>query len=253
MQNDAVKDYEYRFNGIAKLYGSGFANFRTANVAVVGLGGVGSWVAEALARSGIGNIALYDLDEVCLSNVNRQLPALTQNVGKAKIAVIAERIKQINPYCNVSEHLTWVLPSNIPNLIAREYDFVIDACDNVPTKIELADWCKKNKIGFIACGSSGGKTDATKITICDLAKTIQDPLLAKVRTKLRKDKYGYASGGKNMGIKVVTSSQAMQKSKTCDNLSGNLDCGGGYGSCLPVTGTFGFMAANFALDYLAKS
>lgn len=243
------EDYKLRFDGTKRLYGTKSQILAKSRVALIGLGGVGSWSGEALARTGVGSISLYDLDDICLSNINRQLPALTQNVGKAKISVMGERIKQINPNCNVEEHLTWVLPRNIEDLFKDKFDFIIDACDSLKTKVALSVWCKRNKVGFISSGSAGGKTDATKIQILDLADAIQDPLLARLRDDLRKN-HNFPKGGKKMGIKVVTSSQQMIRPKDCEMSSTKLDCGGGFGSSVIVTGTFGFAAAGFAIDYL---
>lgn len=245
------KDYRQRFDATKRLYGENLETLAKSRVALVGLGGVGSWSAEALARTGVGNLGLFDLDDICISNTNRQLPALTKNIGKPKVQVLAQRIKEINPNANVAENITWVLPKNIEDFFKNKYDFIIDACDSLKTKVALSLWCKRNKIGFISCGSAGGKTDATKIKILDLADAIQDPLLAKLRNKLRKD-YNFAKGGKKMGIKVVSSSQQMIRPENCEFTSTKLDCGGGFGSSLMVTGTFGFVAAGFAVDYILK-
>lgn len=247
-----AEDYKLRFDGTRRLYGAKYDLLAKSRVALIGLGGVGSWSCEALARSGIGFISLYDLDDICISNVNRQLPALTQTVGKPKIKVLSERIKQINPNCQVEEHLMWVLPNKIEELFTDKFDFIIDACDSLKTKVALSAWCKRNKIGFISCGSAGGKTDATKIKVLDLADAIQDPLLARLRAKLRKE-HNFAKGGKKMGVKVVSSDQAIIKPEDCQTGGAKLDCGGGLGSFLPVTGTFGFVAAGFAIDYLLKN
>ena len=183
-----VDNYEQRFGGIGRLYTpEGLARLRQAHVCVIGIGGVGSWVVEALARSGVGQISMIDMDDICVTNINRQLPALSGNIGKLKTEVMAERVKLINPECVVNIIDDFISPDNQAEYLNRGYDYVIDAIDNVKTKAAMIAYCKRNKIKIITIGGAGGQTDPSKIQIADLSKTIQDPLLAKVRSVLRKD------------------------------------------------------------------
>ena len=180
-----VDNYEQRFGGIGRLYTpEGLARLRQAHVCVIGIGGVGSWVVEALARSGVGQITMIDMDDICVTNINRQLPALTGNIGKLKTEVMAERVKLINPECVVNIIDDFISPDNQAEYLNRGYDYVIDAIDNVKTKAAMIAYCKRNKIKIITIGGAGGQTDPSKIQIADLSKTIQDPLLAKVRSVL---------------------------------------------------------------------
>lgn len=183
-----VDNYEQRFGGIGRLYTpEGLARLRQTHVCVIGIGGVGSWVVEALARSGVGQITMIDMDDICVTNINRQLPALSGNIGKLKTEVMAERVKLINPECAVNIIDDFISPDNQAEYLNRGYDYVIDAIDNVKIKAAMIAYCKRNKIKIITIGGAGGQTDPSKIQIADLSKTIQDPLLAKVRSVLRKD------------------------------------------------------------------
>ena len=185
---DRVDNYEQRFGGIGRLYTpEGLARLRQAHVCVIGIGGVGSWVVEALARSGVGQITMIDMDDICVTNINRQLPALSGNIGKLKTEVMAKRVQLINPECVVNIIDDFISPDNQAEYLNRGYDYVIDAIDNVKTKAAMIAYCKRNKIKIITIGGAGGQTDPSKIQIADLSKTIQDPLLAKVRSVLRKD------------------------------------------------------------------
>ena len=176
-----VDNYEQRFGGIGRLYTpEGLARLRQAHVCVIGIGGVGSWVVEALARSGVGQITMIDMDDICVTNINRQLPALSGNIGKLKTEVMAERVKLINPECVVNIIDDFISPDNQAEYLNRGYDYVIDAIDSVKTKAAMIAYCKRNKIKIITIGGAGGQTDPSKIQITDLSKTIQDPLLAKV-------------------------------------------------------------------------
>ena len=181
-----VDNYEQRFGGIGRLYTpEGLARLRQAHVCVIGIGGVGSWVVEALARSGVGQITMIDMDDICVTNINRQLPALSGNIGKLKTEVMAERVKLINPECVVNIIDDFISPDNQAEYLNRGYDYIIDAIDSVKTKAAMISYCKRNKIKIITIGGAGGQTDPSKIQIADLSKTIQDPLLAKVRSVLR--------------------------------------------------------------------
>jgi tRNA A37 threonylcarbamoyladenosine dehydratase len=212
---DAVEhdiDFDRRFGGIARLYGeAALQRFRRAHVCVIGVGGVGSWAVEALARSAIGRITMIDLDNVAESNVNRQLHALTDTLGMAKVTALARRIAQINPYCAVTEIEDFVTPDNLDEMIgAHSYDYVIDATDNVAAKVALIVYCRAHGIPMITVGSAGGQTDPTKIEIRDLTRTEQEPLLKKVRRRLRQN-HGFPRGTKNkFGIDAVFSTEPVR-------------------------------------------
>lgn len=254
-------DFERRFGGIARLYGDeALARFRNAHVCVIGVGGVGSWVVEALARSAIGHITMIDLDNVAESNVNRQIHALTDTLGKAKVTALAERIAQINPYCKVSEVEDFISADNLDDMIgARGYDYVIDAIDNVVAKTALIAYCRAKGIRLITIGGAGGQIDPTKIEIRDLCRTEQEPLLAKVRKRLR-SQHGFPRGTKNkFGIDAVFSTEPLRFPETgeaceidTDDNSGitGLNCAG-FGSAMVVTASFGLVAAAQVLRKLA--
>ena len=164
-----VDNYEQRFGGIGRLYTpEGLARLCQAHVCVIGIGGVGSWVVEALARSGVGQITMIDMDDICVTNINRQLPALSGNIGKLKTEVMAERVKLINPECVVNIIDDFISPDNQAEYLNRGYDYVIDAIDNVKTKAAMIAYCKRNKIKIITIGGAGGQTDPSKIQIADL-------------------------------------------------------------------------------------
>lgn len=263
-----MSDYQLRFAGIARLYGvSALETFKAAHVCVVGIGGVGSWAAEALARSGIGTITLIDLDDVCISNINRQLHALTDTIGQDKVAVMAARIKAINPDCVVHQIEDFVTTENLQSLINKEMDYVVDAIDSIKAKTALLAHCKRNKIKVISTGGAGGQTDPTQIQIADLTHTINDPLMAKVRNSLRRD-YNYSRNPKRrFGIDCVFSTEQLvypqpdgsvcQQKTAQVNDSGEvtsmrLDCSGGFGAVTVVTASFGFAAVSRVLKKLAQ-
>jgi tRNA threonylcarbamoyladenosine dehydratase len=252
-------DFERRFGGIARLYGdAALARFRAVHVCVIGVGGVGSWVVEALARSAIGRITMIDLDNVAESNVNRQLHALTDTLGKAKVTALAERIAQINPYCEVTQVEDFISPDNLDDMIGKcDYDYVIDAIDNVKAKTALIVYCRDKGIRLITIGGAGGQIDPTKIEIRDLSRTEQEPLLAKVRKRLRAQ-HGFPRGTKNkFGIDAVFSTEPLRFPETgeaCDiddhaGITG-LNCAG-FGSAMVVTASFGLVAAAQVLRKLA--
>ncbi len=250
-------DLVRRFAGTRKLYGEkAFKRFTSAHIGVIGIGGVGSWAAEALARSAIGRITLIDLDMVAESNVNRQIHALGEIFGKAKVAVMAERILLINPACQVTEIEDFVTPDNLSPMLDRQFDYVIDAIDQVRTKAAMIAWCQRHDVPLITAGSAGGQIDPTRIAITDLARTLQDPLLAKVRGLLRKE-YGFPRDPKKkFGIPAVFSDEPLSYPDRADycekepRLSG-LNCAG-YGSSVCVTAPFGLCAASAVLRYLAS-
>ena len=254
-QIDEAVDLQRRFGGLERLYGmDGAAAIRAAHVAVVGLGGVGSWAAEALARSGVGALTLIDLDHIAESNINRQVHALDGTVGQAKVLAMRERIAQIHPGCDVHAVEEFVEPGNWPQLLPGRVDAVIDACDQVQAKAAMADWARRGDVLFIACGAAGGKRLAHLVDVDDLSKTTHDPLLAQLRYRLRKF-HGAPKEGKRIGIPCVFSREAVAPpDPSCaieDEGDGTLNCHG-YGSVVSVTATFGQCAAGWVLDQLAR-
>ncbi len=246
-------DLERRFGGLARLFGvEGAARIRAAHVAVVGIGGVGSWAAEALARSGVGRLTLIDLDHVAESNINRQIHALNTTLGQAKVHAMAERIALINPACRVECVEEFVEPANWPAILPGPVDAVIDACDQVRAKTAMAAWALQNRRPFITVGAAGGKRLAHKVDVDDLAHTTHDPLLAQLRYRLRRE-HGAARDGRRMGIACVFSREAVappHASCAVQEGDGSLNCHG-YGSSVAVTATFGQCAAGWVLDGLS--
>ncbi len=249
-----------RFGGIARLYGrEGLERLAAAHVAVVGIGGVGSWAAEALARSGVGEISLFDLDDVCVTNTNRQIHALEGTVGKPKVEVMAERIRAINPACTVHAVADFVTRDTMTEYITEQLDCVIDCIDSVPAKAALIAWCKRRKIQIITTGGAGGQIDPTQIQVADLNKTFNDPLAARVRSTLRRD-YGFSrTPGRHYSVPCVFSSEQLRYPKpdggVCQQKSFvgegvKLDCAGGFGAAMMVTASFGLVAAARAVDKL---
>jgi tRNA A37 threonylcarbamoyladenosine dehydratase len=220
----------------------------------VGIGGVGSWAAEALARSGVGRLTLIDMDHIAESNINRQVHALTPTLGMAKVKAMRVRIHDINPACDVHCIDDFVEPSNWLSLLPADTDAVIDACDNVKAKVAMAAWSRgQRKVAFIAVGAAGGKRLAHKIDIADLSETTHDPLMAQVRYQLRKV-HGAPRDGKKIGVACVFSREAVAPPDPSCNLQGDgtLNCHG-YGSVVSVTATFGMCAAGWVLDKFSSS
>lgn len=251
-------DLERRFGGVRRLYGAAaLQRFQAARVAVVGIGGVGSWAAEALARSAVGHLTLIDLDMVAESNVNRQIHALDGAFGHAKTDAMAERIRAINPSCSVETIEDFVTPDNVGEMLGRGFDYVVDAIDQVRTKAAMVAWCASSKLPLITIGGAGGQLDPTQIGIADLSRTVQDPLLAKVRSLLRKE-YGFTRDPKKkFGTPAVFSTEPLRypdNGASCDlpHSPAGLNCAG-YGSSVCVTAPFGFVAAGEALRHLAKT
>ena len=241
-----------RFAGLQRLYGMDGANrIRQAHVVVVGIGGVGSWAAEALARSGVARLTLVDMDHIAESNINRQIHALTSTAGQAKVEAMRERIALIHPQCQVDAVDDFVSPENWPALLPATPDAVIDACDQVKAKVVMAQWALENKVGFIAVGAAGGKRLAHKVDVDDLSKITHDPLLAQVRYRLRKH-HGAAKGDKRMGVQGVFSRESVAPPDASCAIEGDgtLNCHG-YGSVVSVTATFGMCAASEILNFLA--
>lgn len=255
-----MSDYETIFGGIARLYGkAGLDKLRAAHVCVVGIGGVGAWTAEALARSGVGAITLVDLDEICVTNINRQLHALTETVGRAKVDVMAQRIRAINPECRVTLEQKFFNAQTAEELLAPKIDFVVDAIDDVANKILLLARCRKKNLPVIACGGAGGRRDGTQVRTTDLAKVTHDRLLAEVRRQLRKE-LGLAPDKTVFGIECVFSAEppvfAQPDGSVCENRGvaedgARLNCNGGLGSATFVTGAFGFAAAGIVVRRIA--
>jgi len=245
-------DLERRFGGLARLYGvDGAALIRAAHVVVIGIGGVGSWAAEALARSGVAELTLIDLDNVAESNINRQIHALGATVGQAKVDAMAERIADIHPACVVHSVEDFVTPENWLEVLPAGVSAVIDACDQVKTKTALAAWARRSAVPFISVGAAGGKRHAHLVDIDDLSQTTHDPLLAQLRYRLRRE-HAAPKDGKRMGVCCVFSREAVAPPDPSCQLSGDgsLNCHG-YGSVVSVTATFGQCAAGWVLDQLA--
>jgi len=255
-----MSDFETRFAGIARLYGQGgLEKLRAAHVCVVGIGGVGTWAAEALARSGVGALTLVDLDEVCASNINRQLHALTDTVGRAKVEVMAERIRAINPECRVTAEQQFFTGQTAADLLAPQFDFVLDAIDSVTNKVLLLAGCRERNLPVVACGGAGGRRDGAQVRTADLAKVSHDRLLAEVRKKLRKE-FQFPADGSDMGVACVFSAEppiyAQPDGSVCENRTAapdgtRLNCNGGLGSATFVTGAFGFAAAGIVVGQIA--
>lgn len=251
-----------RFGGIARLYGEpALLTFARAHVVVVGIGGVGTWVAEALARSGVGEITLIDMDDICITNTNRQLHALHSTIGQQKIDVMAARLLDINPELKVNTVDEFLETDNLSQLIPATADAVIDAIDAAYVKAALISHCKRHKQIILTVGSAGGKLDPRLITSGDLSRTTNDPLLAKTRNTLRRH-YNFTRNTKRVfSVEAVYSSEQMTypaaDGNTCQTKSGleagtRLDCSGGFGAVTMVTATFGFVAVSRALDRLLQ-
>lgn len=238
------------FFGIKSLLGDqDFELLKTKKLAIVGLGGVGSWVVEALARTGFENITLIDLDEVCVTNINRQLAALHSTVGKSKAGVLSERMKDINPGSKPQVILDFVTPTNLEEILGSNFDLVIDAIDSLNSKVHLISHCFHKKIPLITCGSAGGRLDITQITIDDLGKTINDKFLMRVRKKLKRE-HGFPQfKNKKFGIQCVYSKEIVDS----QNGASGKACDVYLGSITHITGTFGFFLAHLAIKTLRES
>lgn len=266
--NTQDEDTARRFGGVARLYGeAGLAQLQAAHVCVIGLGGVGSWAAEALARNAIGRVTLIDLDNLALSNVNRQLPALDGSFGQAKISAMAERMRLINPQIRISEIEDFITPDNLAQLLPTDVDGVVDCIDDAKAKAALAAYCCSRGVPLVVTGAAGGRLDATRIKTADLSVVSHDKLLAKVRNLLRRDHgFAKASSGqskpKKMGVQCVYSDEdAIAPDAVCavaelraEPRAGvtGLNCAG-YGSSVCVTAPFGFIAAGLIIQALLVS
>jgi tRNA A37 threonylcarbamoyladenosine dehydratase len=245
-----AEDFAARFGGIGRLYTpAGLERLRRAHVCVVGIGGVGSWAAEALARSGIGNLTLVDLDDVCVSNVNRQLPALSATIGQPKVIVMAERIRAINPECKVRALAEFFNETTADQILQTRFDWVVDAIDQVTNKCLLIAHCRKAGIPVICAGGAGGRKDPSLARITDLARTTHDSLLQRVRKKLR-DEFGFPRGSKELfGVPCVFSMEPSSEAEDVVDRRGGCDTA--YGTASFVTGTFGFLAASHVVTQIA--
>ena len=256
-----MSEFDDRFGGITRLYGSQETEIlRKAHVCVIGIGGVGSWAAEALARSGIGEITIIDHDDIAASNINRQIHSLTDTIDQSKVETMAERIQQINPECKCNIIDDFITDHNLEKYLSKNYDYVIDAIDSIKFKCAIIYYCKRNKVPIITTGGAGGLLDPTAITVSDLAKTWNDPLAAKVRSQLRYQ-YGYTKNPKRtFGVKCVFSTEQQRYPKAdgsvCHAKPGvknvTLDCTLGFGSSTCVTATFGFVAAAQSIQKIIK-
>lgn len=253
-------DLARRFGGLERLYGvAGAAAIRDAHVLVAGIGGVGSWAVEALARSGAGRLTLIDLDHIAESNINRQIHALDATVGQAKVEAMRDRIAQINPACRVLALDEFVEPGNWQALLAAAQEgngpvtAVIDACDQVKAKLAMAAWARETGTDFVTVGAAGGKRLAHRVEIDDLALVTHDPLLAQLRQRLRKE-HGAPREGRKIGVACVFSreSVAPPDASCAVEGDGSLNCHG-YGSVVSVTATFGQCAAGWLLDRIARN
>lgn len=275
MTGDAP-DLARRFGGVARLYGqAALERFRGAHVAVVGVGGVGSWVVEALARSAVGRLTLIDLDNVAESNINRQLQATDATLGMAKVEALRQRIATINPACVVTCVEEFVDPDNVAQLLAGPFDAVVDAIDQVRAKVAIAAHCARQRLPLVVVGGAGGQLDPTRLRVDDLSRTVQDPLLSKVRAKLRKEHGFPRDAKKKFGIPAVYSDEPLRYPEAAcaveEGVAGEMggEAGGaapagpglitgpqglncaGFGSSVCVTAPFGFAAAAATLRLLA--
>ena len=264
VQSDSP-DYERRFSGVRRLYGEqGLAKLQAAHACIIGIGGVGSWAVEALARSAVGHITLIDLDNIAESNINRQLHAIDGIFGMAKVTAMAQRIKAINPACVVQEIEEFVTPENVAEMLNSGFDMVLDAIDDARAKVAIAAYCKKNNIQMVTVGGAGGRLDPTKIKQGDLSQVVGDRLLAKVRNQLRRD-HGFPKSptsakksAAKFGITAVYSDEQVlqpnaeiEQSCEVETAITGLNCAG-YGSSVCVTAPFGMAAAAIVLNQLLK-
>jgi len=248
---------ESLFEGVARLFGpKALKQLLRSHVMVVGLGGVGSWAAEALARTGVGKITLVDGDVVAPSNTNRQLPALCPHWGRPKAVVLAERLQQIHPQAQIQAIVRFFHPSEEAQFFQTPPNLLIDAIDRPSAKAGLLATARKYQIPTICCGGAGGRRDPTRIQVADLAQTSHDPLLQKVRSLLRR-KYHFPKGDQPFGIPCVYSTESMatpyhEAPNPSPNPPGSLNCTSGYGTVVFVTGVFGFVAAAEAVRLLLQ-
>ncbi len=250
-----TKDYSQRFGGIGRLYGrSGMERLAAAHVCVIGVGGVGSWTVEALVRSGVGRVTTVDMDDVCITNVNRQLPALDGAIGRPKVEVIAERMRLIHPSCEIIPVAEFLTVQNATRLLAGPYDCVVDAVDRTSIKSLIIATCVRAGIPVVTAGGAGGRRDATALRSGDLARTGGDELLRQVRRDLRRN-HGFPAGEAPLGVSAVYSAEPQVfpwadgscRAEAEPRGALKMDCASGFGAATHVTGAFGFAAAGEAL------
>lgn len=261
------EDYNARFGGIARLYGvQGLKNLLSAHVLIIGLGGVGTWAAEAIVRSGVGAITLVDLDDICISNTNRQLHAMDGMIGKMKVKAVADRIFAINPQCRVQIIEEFFTQSTADSILNSNYDYVIDAIDSLQNKCVLASKCKEKNLSLLVTGGAAGKRNPTLVQVDDLGKACNDSLLFALRKRLRQE-FNFPSGAgftrskkQIFNIACVYSPEEPLFPQTdgsvCNTAEAGanlkLDCESGMGSVTHLTGTFGFVAASFVIEELVN-
>ena len=257
--------WQQRFAGVDRLYGAGaLVRLARCRVAVVGMGGVGSWAVEALARTGIGHITLIDADDICVSNTNRQLPAHAGQFGRPKVEAMAERCRLINPHIVAAAVASFVTAANVTEMLDHDFDLVVDACDSFRSKVELIAWCRRRKLPLIVCGSAGGRTDPTLIRVRDLSRTQHDAMLALIRRKLRSEFNFPKNADRYFGVPAVYSLENVRYPQADGSVCGlrptaggdaglKLDCGAGLGAATHVTGAFAFVAVGRALALLLKA
>ncbi len=257
-----IEQMRSRFGGIDRLYGRGsLERLAASRVAVIGIGGVGSWAVEALTRSGVGSLTLIDADDLCISNSNRQLPALSGNFGRAKVTVMAERCRLINPEINVSPVEAFLTPATLSQHLDGNFDLVLDACDSFRTKVETIAWCRRRKQPLLVVGSAGGRSDVTQIRVRDLSRTEHDAMLALIRKKLRSE-FGFPKNSdRYFGVPAIYSFENVRYPQADGSVCGTrprvdaeaglkLDCGAGLGAATHVTGAFAFAAVGKAIQLL---
>jgi tRNA threonylcarbamoyladenosine dehydratase len=257
-------DYLSRFSGIGRLYGAdALPRMHAAHVCIIGVGGVGSWIVEALVRSGIGTVTLIDADDVCITNVNRQLPALDGEVGRPKVTVLAERMARISPECRINTVQDFYTKTNATELLAKQFDFVVDAVDRMGTKAHIIHTCRTRNLPVLTCGAAGGRREPSLIRATDLGLAGQDELLRQVRRKLRRE-YGWEHGTQAsataMGVPCVFSPEkpifpwadGTCRAEAEENSSLRMDCASGFGAATFITGVFGFVAASEVIRALCR-
>jgi tRNA A37 threonylcarbamoyladenosine dehydratase len=253
-----------RFGGVERLYGQGaLARFSACHIAVIGIGGVGTWAVEALARSGIGKLTLVDADELCVSNTNRQLPALEGQYGRAKVEAMGERCRAINPGITLDLQARFLTPANLDDILGAGFDLVLDACDSFRSKVEAIAWCRRRKQPIITVGSAGGRSDVTQIRVRDLSRTEHDAMLSLIRRKLRGEFNFPKNHDRYFGVPAIYSLENVRYPQPDGSVCGirpkmdkdaavKLDCGAGLGAATHVTGAFAFAAVGKALEMVLK-
>ncbi len=249
------------FGGVVRLYGSaGYQRLSAARVLVIGLGGVGTWTAEGLARSGIGHLGLVDGDDFCISNINRQLHALPSTVGQAKVDVVAERCKAINPQVELSLEARFLFESSIDSVLDTGWDCVVDAVDNLRLKVALAGACRRRAVPLVVSGGAGGRRNPAAVCVDDLSRTMADPLLRQMRKRLRREQGFPRQERRKFGIPCVYSTEApvygwsdgSVRTEPEPGQSSSINCSTGLGTSAPVTGVFGLLCAGAALGVLIQ-